>query len=80
VDVDFNRHVVGEQGFFFRKDPGDLARLLHRLAEASGELAGIRSVVGEWTRKRYSWSDVVTRYAGYFQELAGLCFSPSGRP
>jgi len=71
VDVDFNRHVVGEQGFFFRKDPGDLARLLHRLAEASGELAGIRSIVGEWTRNRYSWSDVVTRYAEYFQELAG---------
>ncbi|MDI9569208.1 MAG: DUF1972 domain-containing protein [Pseudomonadota bacterium] len=70
ADVDFNRRVIDAQGFFFRKDPGDLARLLARLVAASGEIAAIRAAVGDWTRKHYSWADVVARYAGYFQELA----------
>jgi len=70
VDVDFNRHVVGDQGFFFRKDPGALAGLLSRLVAAPGEIAGIRAGLGERTHSRYSWADVVTRYAGYFRELA----------
>ncbi|MBP8979625.1 MAG: DUF1972 domain-containing protein [Syntrophobacterales bacterium] len=72
VDVDFNRRVVGEQGYFFRKDPGDLAGMLSRLVATPGEVARIRSGIGEWTRSRYSWKEVVARYADYFRELAVL--------
>jgi len=61
---------VSEQGYFFRKDPGELAGMLSRLVAAPGEVDRIRKVVGEWTRRRYSWTDVVARYAGYFRELA----------
>ncbi len=69
-DTPENREVLGETGFFYRKnDAADLARIMRetegdpRLREAKGESARLR------VASRYNWETVTTSYERIFQSL-----------
>lgn len=69
IDVVFHREVVGEDGLFFSKRPGDLAAVFARIDAAPREM----QARGEAARRRvtalYRWDAVAAAYAGLVQAM-----------
>jgi glycosyltransferase involved in cell wall biosynthesis len=69
MDVDYNRYVVGPQGFVFTKEDGNLAATLGKLVNDASEVKKAGQTALDRVNKEYNWEAVSDRYAEYFRSL-----------
>jgi len=69
MDVNYNRYVVGPQGFVFTKKEGNLAAALGKLANDVSEVRKAGQDALDRVNKEYNWEAVSARYAEYFKSL-----------
>ncbi len=69
IDVDYNRYVVGPQGFVFTKEEGNLAAKLGKLVNNGDEVKKAGQTALDRVNKEYNWETVSSRYAEYFKSL-----------
>jgi glycosyltransferase involved in cell wall biosynthesis len=69
LDVPFNREVVGEVGFPFRKDGASLTAAIDDAMQRLEEVKSRADRAKQIIRERYSWTSVVDRYEKLFREL-----------
>lgn len=69
IDVEFHREVMGADGRFFRKMPGDLGRLIEMLENDEGETRRLGELAEERACQFYRWDAVAAGYAELFRHL-----------
>ena len=70
-DVPEHREVVGNAGFYFKKDVNDLSQKIQFLADMKEDKIGkYRMMARERIQKYYTWDAVVNRYNQLFEQLA----------
>jgi glycosyltransferase involved in cell wall biosynthesis len=69
IDVVFNREVLGEDGRFFNKEAGSLARIIEELEADDAGTASLGSRARERARTLYRWDAVAAGYAQFFTHL-----------
>lgn len=68
-DVDFNREVLGDTGWFF-SGPGVLTPLLEEAEARPESMVNSGRALRERARRWYEWDDVAARYETLLQRLA----------
>ncbi|MCM8772723.1 MAG: DUF1972 domain-containing protein [Candidatus Omnitrophica bacterium] len=70
IDVPFNREVLGDCGFYFKKDTNDLKEKIEFLLRNPYIVEEFGKKARERAKKLYKWEDVVESYEKLFLELA----------
>lgn len=69
IDVSFNRAVLGNGGFVFRRKEGDLARILEHLVANPDEVRRAGEVAKTRAKTIFRWDSVVKDYERLFHDL-----------
>ena len=70
LDVVFNREVMSEEGEYFSKDAGDLARIIRELDTDPARVAALGRLGQERAVNLYRWDAVVAAYDELFRKTA----------
>jgi len=64
VDVNFSREVLEDNGIYFKKQPGDLCRIINEIEQRPIEdIASIGAKNARNVHIRYDWSSIAKKYA-----------------
>ena len=69
IDVPFNRAVLQNSGFFFKKDEGDLSNLLKRLVANREEVSSTAEIAQSRAEMHFRWSNVVGDFERLFRKI-----------
>ena len=69
MDVAFNKLVIADCGYVFKKESGSLSSILIKLAAESDKIDRLGLIVKERADKYFRWDDVIRRYEDTFTLL-----------
>ena len=69
IDVPFNTSVVGNDGFIFSKEPGNLSGLLQCLVKETDKIKKIGLNAKARVEENFRWEDVVNRHKLLFEKV-----------
>jgi len=71
LNVPYNLEVIGDCGFGFEKNRGDLAGRLNNLDKDENVVKSMGERAKERVKMHYTWEKVISAYEGIFKQING---------